>query len=623
MELLYIWVEDYGIIKEQGFNFGGEFLFEYCKQSEVLSFRKNANYIPDLFNTLDHPNSNIINVTAIIGQNGSGKTTILELIRNNIIKSKRKKNKILIICAGDSSQNAQFVCYGSEISIKNKSQLIKNKKFRFEDEYPINEQPYTLSGVTMFQKKYGIYYSSIFDSQEEFYDYSECNLSTNFLVKYDSNDLESNLINSVTIHKFSEIRRQIMFAREFPKTPNSAFEIPFEIPKNIFITPVEFIISGVPLYKYKRFINKVNEALDTYTITCSYTLNKKEDDDEKLSRELLRCKFYKTIFNVFFYDVCKLPSPNNFYNGNLRLSDLRGKTILDKLDYFFNKINRIEKADLFFSHSHLLEVLNEIIEIVDNKCISSNSIMLRINSLRLNNLLQAYSQTLKENQYLIFEWRNLSSGERALLNLFSRFHATRSSYELVKEAGWSFNHTVLILIDEAELYLHTQWQKELFFNLLQFLQYVYSDYKLQIIFTSNSPFIVSELPHSNVIFIKKDGGKSRVIDQLPENNLTFASNIHTLLSNTFFMQDGLIGRFAKYKINKLLNLIVNSSSEELDKNHEEIEKLIGIIGEPIIKNKLSNLLQERLSTNIMSINKEIQFLKNKVHELERKLNKGD
>ncbi|PFD92957.1 hypothetical protein CN275_05250 [Bacillus anthracis] len=624
MELLYIWIENYGVIQKQGFNFGGKYIFEYSNQTEILSFNKNANYISDLFNTSNHSKSNIINVTAIIGENGAGKSTILDLIRNNIIKTKRENNKIFIICMESPNQ---IVCYGSGINIKNQSQLIDKENFRFEDTYPLNDEPFKLRGLTYYPKKYGIYYSNIFDNKEELYDFSEYNLSTNFLIKYDKLDLESNLINAVTIHRFSEVRRQIIFAKEFSKFFNNEFEIPFEIPNKISISPIAFTISNIRLHKYKLFINKVNEELDRYHKLCQGDFTNgttNEAEKNKLRKELLKCKFYKTIFNIFFYDICKLPSPDNVYDKQLRLSDLKGKTILNKLDYLFNEINTLNKVNAIFPHYNLLKVLNKHIDTIEvGDELFSTSIVLDINSPILNELLVAYMQTLKENQYLTFNWRSLSSGETALLNLFSRFYSTRSSYELQKETGWSFNDTILLLIDEAELFLHPQWQKELLFNLFKFLQSIYKNYKLQIIITSNSPFIVSELPHSNIIFIKKEGNKSVVIDQLPETKLTFASNIHTLLSNTFFMKDGLIGAFAKYKINKLLNLIINSSTEELEKRHSEIKKEIGIIGEPLVRNKLYSLLQEKVPTHITNFNNELQLLKNKVNELERKLKKHD
>ena len=81
MEILFIWLFDYKNFKEQGFNFSSEFIFNVEKEgkkSYQLNISKNKNFIPNFFEK-----SNILNVTAIIGQNGSGKSNILDFIKNS------------------------------------------------------------------------------------------------------------------------------------------------------------------------------------------------------------------------------------------------------------------------------------------------------------------------------------------------------------------------------------------------------------------------------------------------------------------------------------------------------------------------------------------------------------
>ena len=45
MELVYLWVENYKNIKEQGFNFSPRFRCEYDKDTSELTIKKNKNYI--------------------------------------------------------------------------------------------------------------------------------------------------------------------------------------------------------------------------------------------------------------------------------------------------------------------------------------------------------------------------------------------------------------------------------------------------------------------------------------------------------------------------------------------------------------------------------------------------
>ena len=71
MELVYLWVEKYKNIKEQGFNFSPKFECEY--KDGALKIEKKENSLDNFF-------GDNINITAIVGENGSGKSSILELI---------------------------------------------------------------------------------------------------------------------------------------------------------------------------------------------------------------------------------------------------------------------------------------------------------------------------------------------------------------------------------------------------------------------------------------------------------------------------------------------------------------------------------------------------------------
>ena len=86
MELVYLWVEDYKNIKKQGFNFSPRFRCEfkdkYEKYTDVNGKEKEK--LKDDCELIIHKNKdclsvfpNNINVTAIVGGNGSGKSSLL------------------------------------------------------------------------------------------------------------------------------------------------------------------------------------------------------------------------------------------------------------------------------------------------------------------------------------------------------------------------------------------------------------------------------------------------------------------------------------------------------------------------------------------------------------------
>jgi hypothetical protein len=143
---------------------------------------------------------------------------------------------------------------------------------------------------------------------------------------------------------------------------------------------------------------------------------------------------------------------------------------------------------------------------------------------------------------------------------------------------------------------------------------------VQLIVTSHSPFIVSDMPRENILFLKRDGdGMCEVVKQdvALDRRETFGANIHSLYTHEFFLKDGLIGDFAKGKIDEITKLMsdiigherlrreqevkkpplnkreykaaekkFNTANAKFEKRKEEILKTINIIGEPLIKDKL-------------------------------------
>ncbi|MES9799434.1 hypothetical protein ABWK47_28625 [Bacillus toyonensis] len=139
---------------------------------------------------------------------------------------------------------------------------------------------------------------------------------------------------------------------------------------------------------------------------------------------------------------------------------------------------------------------------------------------------------------------------------------------------------------------------------------------IQVILTTHSPFILSDLPSGNVILLKKDDNKKiRTVKNLEGNQLTFAANIHDLLTNSYFMHDGLVGKFAQNKINTLVDEILDSSPEKVKSNSSRIRKQIDIIGEPIVKRKLIEIFEDKIKLDVLSINEKIERLQQQIDEL--------
>jgi hypothetical protein len=87
-------------------------------------------------------------------------------------------------------------------------------------------------------------------------------------------------------------------------------------------------------------------------------------------------------------------------------------------------------------------------------------------------------------------------------------------------------------------------------KLLEALSKLNNDlYGVHLLFSTHSPFILSDIHHQRIL--KLNQGK--VVPTLDKNK-TFAANIHDLLADEFFLNEGSMGAFAENKIEIAINL---------------------------------------------------------------------
>ncbi|VTP91804.1 AAA family ATPase [Sphingobacterium daejeonense] len=106
-------------------------------------------------------------------------------------------------------------------------------------------------------------------------------------------------------------------------------------------------------------------------------------------------------------------------------------------------------------------------------------------------------------------------------------------------------NAVNLVLDEIELYYHPEYQRLFVKKLLESLGRLKlkSVSGFNIIFSTHSPFILSDIPHRNVLKLR-DGVAAPFNDEAK----TFGSNIHEMLTDSFFLDQNLIGAFAESKI---------------------------------------------------------------------------
>lgn len=247
-----------------------------------------------------------------------------------------------------------------------------------------------------------------------------------------------------------------------------------------------------------------------------------------------------------------------------------------------------------------------------------------------------YRAVVKNVDFLQFEW-GLSSGEIALLNLYVKFNRVKKSIRNEKkyfnEEQFSLsenNINVFLLIDEADMLLHPQWQQDYIKNIVNGIKLFFSEMQgVHVILSSHSPIMLSDIPRQNLIYLQKEK-KHHLTTVVPrvKRHETFGANIFRLFRDTFFLEGAGIGTFAVDKMQEIIDMIHQLQVDISEERVSEIQKYISAIGDPYIRQRFEQELNEtikKLDKNMSDVlrRKHLEYLRSEVKKLESELTSND
>ena len=229
--------------------------------------------------------------------------------------------------------------------------------------------------------------------------------------------------------------------------------------------------------------------------------------------------------------------------------------------------------------------------------------------------------TSRNEQFL---FSRLSSGERQLMytiacvlyhlrNLNSVEVGSKNKGNKTKRVKY---RNINLVFDEIELYFHPEYQRRFIERLIKGIESMHFHQidSINILFATHSPFILTDITKSKILFL--DNGKLADHGVTEE---TFASNIHTLLRQAFFLDGGTMGEFAKEKV---LSLAKQVQQKKISKKIEkELSVQIALIGEPILRRALETSFWGRTSDKKTVLKRQQEQLKQRLMEIEQELNR--
>lgn len=155
---------------------------------------------------------------------------------------------------------------------------------------------------------------------------------------------------------------------------------------------------------------------------------------------------------------------------------------------------------------------------------------------------------------------HLSTGEMCYMSLWGRL---MQKCDYLRKIGGPRN--ILLFMDEAETSLHPSLQRKLVWLTIWFFGAFCADFKVQVIYLSHSPLVLSDIPIGNVVLLRREFGSARTEVVPPDKasmRNTFAANVFDLFKMSFFIGDSSIGAFATEKLRSVSSYLVEHARHE-------------------------------------------------------------
>lgn len=594
MKLLYLYIEDYHQVhKKRGINFDSNYRFEF--DGTRLTFNR-RHVLPRDFFSIAGPKKHsgrVECVSAIIGENGTGKTSVMSFI-NEVFGGGRSdtSKRFLYVLRGKfgNDKHTTYRCYDN---------FDGDLKFNLPSGYRERWTRVSVGGDQMLPTPpvQVAYFSPYYTTQEVVVNQGDAfiDISTAGLMRRESDT-------GAPLMRFeSEERDRILSLIKRIGSRPSAFgdETPLPCPDSIKVVPDTELIRSVSRNFAHRFNlakssdiremdHRYEDALDiggvqdlvlqlcaayiaSMTLRISvgeFVSGRHRGYCDFLVQESLRCRDGIIGLSSGIGGAPRTENPERHW---CRLTSAQQKEIRRIL------IGRLAKYELpieedpylpgsveaHASFLRMLDAADRLLDSVEQKTPATGDVLqigIRNYSQQrlLYQFLGAHDQVLNgglvdgKRGFVSISYGKMSTGEMAYLSLFARLNSLLAPDPV--DSRLRNARDLIVFLDEAETTLHPEWQRQLVANVIWFFENFTQNMRVHVIFASHSPMLLSDIPKDNVCFLEPkrshEAGSGYQSDSRRLRN-TFGANVYDLYRLSFGLDTGVYGYLAKQKIELL------------------------------------------------------------------------
>ncbi|ELA6983242.1 AAA family ATPase [Vibrio parahaemolyticus] len=560
MKIAHIYIEEHKAIKALNIPINGNFECSYNNKKLIL--KKSELDLSDYYRNID--------ISAIIGKNGTGKTTILDFLETLILPS--DSNGIIVFYC--ESKYRFFICNINRCEIEsveiissnndipvsyehisNSAYFIKKNKINLVN---INNIPSEQAGLTLKgnrtnphiinlslksyiknQSKIREYFSKLLTYFKKYYEYEPFQEKIYFELKIGQSPVR--IFNRVN-YFLSERESGIDVSKEWLRNVNV---------RQLFkdSTPFNNLIGFNALSILSHLSKSADERPENQDVILYYFIRIfliiKEENDmayHNILRETVRSLDFRENWSEIIINQ-KINPPremDELYN----IIDF--KNLRKKLELIIEKLTVL--SGLMVDHGlEYSEFKQNTFELDDYNLIND-----------ISNILDDLPTDLSSNVRM--GWRGISTGELAFSHIFSE------TFHYFNDLS-SYNENNIIIIDEVDLYLHPEWQREFIYKylvLISHCQQINNIASPQVILTTHSPIITGDFLPKDIVSLYKE------IDEYDNENIVikpslgFGTSISDLYLTGMHLR-AVFGEHSKAYIDLILEHAKGGELTEFDK----------------------------------------------------------